>query len=203
LVSDSLAVGDTRLVVLKSGNVGIGTTSPGAKLHVAGNVIVKNTMTVGDTFLVVLAGGRVGIGTASPDTDFSVNGGASKVGGGSWATFSDGRLKNIGGEFKAGTAELMKLNPVKYRYKNDNPLGIKDGAEHIGLVAQEVQEAIPEAVESNNRGYLMLNNDPIIFAMLNAVKEQNVQLEAQQARIQAQDRRIAQLQSQIDSMKGK
>jgi len=163
-------------------------------LHVAGNVIVKDTMTVGDTFLVVLASGRVGIGTASPDTDFSVNGGASKVGGGSWATFSDGRLKNIDGEFKAGTAELMKLNPVKYRYKKDNPVGIRDGAEHIGLVAQEVKVAIPEAVESNNQGYLMLNNDPIIFAMLNAIKEQKAENDAQRAQIEALTKKVEALE---------
>ncbi|OGH57892.1 MAG: hypothetical protein A3G34_10985 [Candidatus Lindowbacteria bacterium RIFCSPLOWO2_12_FULL_62_27] len=141
--------------------------------------------------MVVLASGRVGIGTASPDTDFSVNGGASKVGGGSWATFSDGRLKNIDGQYKAGTAELMKLNPVKYRYRADNPVGIKDGAPHIGPVAQEVKEAIPEAVESNNQGYLMLNNDPIIFAMLNAVKEQQVTIEKLQGRIEELERNQA------------
>src|ERR1700752_1779913 len=41
--------------------------------------------------------GRVGIGTNAPDQMLSVNGNASKVGGGSWQTFSDERLKNIKG----------------------------------------------------------------------------------------------------------
>ncbi len=202
-VSDSMTVGDTVFVVnSKSGNVGIGTTSPGAKLHVAGNVIVKDTMTVGDTFLVVLASGRVGIGTASPDTTFSVNGEASKVGGGTWNTFSDGRLKDIDGEFRGGSDELMKLHTIRYRYKAQNPAGITDRAEHVGLVAQEVQQVLPEAVYSNNQGFLMLKSDPIIFAMLNAVKEQKVQNDELKQRMQEQQAQIETLTKKVEALQG-
>src|SRR5207302_3989794 len=41
--------------------------------------------------------GRVGIGTTIPDQSLSVDGDASKIGGGSWLNFSDERLKNIKG----------------------------------------------------------------------------------------------------------
>jgi hypothetical protein len=37
---------------------------------------------------------NVGIGTTTPDNLLTVNGSAGKPGGGSWGTFSDGRLKN-------------------------------------------------------------------------------------------------------------
>ena len=88
------------------------------------------------------------------------------------ACFSDGRLKNLNGSFSSGLSQVLKIHPVRYRYKADNPLGIRDTDEHIGVVAQEVRQVIPEAVTENSKGYLMVNNDPIIWSMLNAIKEQ-------------------------------
>lgn len=74
------------------------------------------------------------------------------------------------GAFSSGLSQIMKMNPVRYRYKEDNAIGIRDTDEHIGVVAQEVQKVIPEAVTENSKGYLMVNNDPIIWSMLNAIK---------------------------------
>jgi hypothetical protein len=116
--------------------------------------------------------GAVGIGTSVPDATLSVNGGADKPGGGSWGTFSDRRLKTLDGAFGSGLSKILKINPVRYRYKADNAMGIRDTDEHIGVVAQEIQKVIPEAVTENSKGYLLVNNDPIIWAMLNAIKEQ-------------------------------
>ena len=41
----------------------------------------------------------VGIGTTAPDNLLTVNGNADKPGGGSWGTYSDGRLKTVNGSF--------------------------------------------------------------------------------------------------------
>lgn len=49
---------------------------------------------------------------------------------------------------------------------------IRDRDEHVGFVAQDVQRVIPEAVTENSKGYLLVNNDPILWTMLNAIKEQ-------------------------------
>jgi hypothetical protein len=149
-------------------------------------------MSVSATLLTVSTS-NVGIGTSSPDTLLSVNGGADKPGGGSWATFSDRRLKNLDGSFNSGLSQIMKINPVLYRYKADNAMGIRDTDEHVGLVAQEVQKAIPEAVTENSKGYLLVNNDPIIWTMLNAIKEQ-------QKLIQKQQQKIAQLSTQVEAI---
>ncbi len=88
--------------------------------------------------------GNIGIGTTAPDQKLSVNGEASKVGGGSWATFSDVRLKNINTTYDAGLDEVLKLQPIKYNYKAENPLNIPDGGEHVVFSAQAMQEIIPE-----------------------------------------------------------
>jgi Chaperone of endosialidase len=116
--------------------------------------------------------GNVGIGTPAPTDKLSVNGTASKPGGGSWATFSDERLKNVKGRFSSGLEAIMQLQPLRYEYKPNNALYIKSGLEHVGFGAQAVQRIIPEAVTRNENGYLMVNNDPILWTMLNAIKEQ-------------------------------
>ena len=122
-------------------------------------------------------GGRVGIGTNTPDQLLSVNGEASKSGGGSWATFSDERLKNIKGRFNSGLKAVMQLQPIRFEYKTNNPLGLNSKGEHIGFGAQSVQQVIPEAVTSTESGYLQVNNDPILWTMLNAIKEQQKEIE--------------------------
>jgi endosialidase-like protein len=130
-------------------------------------------------FLIRAAGG-VGIGTASPDNALTVNGTADKPGGGSWGTFSDARLKTVDGLFQPGLDQLLQLHPIRYRYKVDNALGIADHDEHIGFVAQEVEKVIPEAVSQDAQGYRIVNNDPILWTMLNAIKEQQAEINALQ-----------------------
>ena len=127
--------------------------------------------------MVVTTTGRVGINTTAPDQRLSVNGDASKTGGGSWLSFSDERLKNIKGNFNSGLRAVMQLQPLRYRYRDNNAAGIAPSGDHIGFSAQAVQKVIPEAVTSTSTGYLMVNNDPIIWTMLNAIKEQQQQIE--------------------------
>ena len=67
-------------------------------------------------------------------------------------------------------------------------MGIAPVGERIGVGAQAVQKVIPEAVTKNAEGYLMVNNDPIIWTMLNAIKEQQ--------------KEIVELKRQIRQMRG-
>lgn len=129
-------------------------------------------------FLINPNGGNVGIGTSAPTDTLSVNGTASKPGGGTWAVFSDKRLKNVKGNFTSGLNTVMQLQPIRYEYRRDNSLGIKMTGEQIGFSAQEVQKVLPQAVVENSEGYLMVNSDPILWTMLNAIKEQQKQIEA-------------------------
>jgi Chaperone of endosialidase len=144
--------------------------------------------------MVIMPNGQVGI-NAFPDQQLTVNGNADKPGGGSWGTYSDGRLKNLNGNFNSGLSQVLKIHPVRYRYKPDNAMGIHDPEEHIGVVAQEVQRVIPEAVTENSKGYLLVNNDPVIWAMVNAIKEQQGEFRQQQAELAKALRQIRQQQS--------
>ena len=144
---------------------------PGADKMAVMDFAFSNTVPV-----LTVTGGNVGIGTQAPTDKFVVNGNASKPGGGTWAVFSDERLKKVHGAYNSGLKAVMQLQPVRYEYKPDNAMGIKSEGEHIGFAAQAVQRVIPEAVTTNSSGYLMVNNDPIIWTMLNAIKEQQKEI---------------------------
>lgn len=121
--------------------------------------------------------GYTGIGTQDIGTSvggyyhLTVNGLARKPGGGSWATFSDLRLKDVQGAFMPGLDAITRLSPIRFHYKKDNALGLAAEEEFVGLAAQEVSNVIPEAVREAEHGYLILNNDPVIMALINSVKE--------------------------------
>ena len=182
--------------LIVEGGVGVGVAKPLHKLDVAGNMTIgpnfNSSVTVPLNGLLVEGG--VGIGTTSPDQKLTVNGGASKPGGGSWLVFSDERLKNIKGRFNSGLKAVMQLQPIRYQYKPNNSMGITTTGEYIGFGAQQVQKVIPQAVSENDKGYLMVNNDPIVWAMLNAIKEQQQEIiqlkrEVRQLRRSAQRRK--------------
>ena len=142
--------------------------------------------------MTIQTGGNVGIATTAPTATLSVNGTANKPGGGAWDVFSDERLKNIKGQFSSGLKAVMQLQPLRYEYKPENALGLKSAGEHIGFGAQAVQKIIPEAVTRNANGYLQINNDPILWTMLNAIKEQQkeiVQLRGEIQKLRAASRR--------------
>jgi endosialidase-like protein len=191
------------LKVLDSSNTGlrVQTDTMGGKVASFGgfgNFEIDASGTVGGRLLVT-EGGQVGIGTPSPTAKLSVNGSANKPGGGSWDNFSDERLKNIKAAFTRGLTAVMRLQPLRYEYKSDNVLGIQSPGEHVGFSAQEVQQVIPEAVTENDKGYLLVNNDPIMWTMLNAIKEQQAQIEEQQEQNRKLEERLAALEALLSA----
>lgn len=175
-VTDTAASG--KVVEIGTDTVGgyIQTLSTGADLR----FFTGNAAQV----MYLTSTGNVGIGTSSPDLKLSVSGDADKsVGGGSWQFFSDERLKNIKGHFNSGLKAVMQLQPVRFQYKPGNALGLQSELEQVGFGAQALQKVIPEAVTKNANGYLMVNNDPILWTMLNAIKEQQQEIEQLKSQI--------------------
>jgi hypothetical protein len=181
---NTAATGFTQVVLQGTGRTW------GVNVGNASNATVPNMFSIFDasafaTRFAINTSGQVGIGTTAPDQLLSVNGNASKsVGGGSWAVFSDERLKNIKGNFNSGLKAVMQLQPLRYEYKRDNALGLNSSGEHVGFGAQALQKVIPEAVTRTSTGYLQVNNDPIIWTMLNAIKEQQKEIEQLKGQIQ-------------------
>jgi hypothetical protein len=136
--------------------------------------------------------GYLGIYAPHPQQRLHVNGGACKTEGGTtWMVYSDQRLKKIEKPFLRGLAALEKLTPVYYQYRPDTSLDLPAGKEHIGLIGQEVEKVIPEAVEKLPDGYLVLKADPVLWTMLNAIKELKKENEKMKAEIEELKRKLA------------
>lgn len=219
----STAATVTEKVRIKyDGKVGIGTSSPAVKLHVAGSAIVANNTAIDpDTYSnQVIAGGindgsgfglnsaiggnsgtgdswavghngfnlyfAVGNGTAN-DT---LNGGVFMIvnpanrrlqlpgygagtlvsdATGNVTVSSDERLKDVQGRFTRGLADIEKIDPILYQWNKLS--GLDSEGLYAGFSAQNVQQAIPEAIDVDPKGYLALSDRPIQAALVNAVKE--------------------------------
>jgi hypothetical protein len=128
--------------------------------------------------------GYVGIGSVSPDQLLSVNGNASKAGGGSWATFSDKRVKYDINPFDDGLDVLMRLNPVTFKY-NDKSGYTDVNKTFVGFIAQDVETVAPYMVnlydDSNGPSGLsdkrQFDESALNKILVNAVQEQQVQIE--------------------------
>ena len=134
-------------------------------------------------------GGGVGIGTgtATPAGLLQLNAdSAYKPGGGSWSNSSDARIKTDVRPFRDGLATLLKINPVHYTYNGKG--GCPKGLRGIGVVAQEVQKAVPYCVSSvrtklqeedaEETDLLTFNASALLFVLINAVKELAARLPA-------------------------
>jgi hypothetical protein len=134
----------------------------------------------------IVKGDNVGIGTSTPSYQLQLTtNSAAKPVSSSWTIASDIRLKDVSGNYEKGLTELLQLQPIVFRYKADNPLDIKETeTDAYGFSAQEVQKVFPEAVGEKN-GYLNLDMHPLLVAQVNALRELNEKIAAQQKIIDA------------------
>jgi hypothetical protein len=158
-------------------------------------------------FFVVKNNGLTGIGTNAPDQLLSVNGNASKVGGGSWATFSDKRVKRDINSFTDGLNVLMQLKPVTFRYNEKSGYSDLDKS-YVGFIAQEVEQIAPYMVErfDDSKGPSGLSDkrqfdeSALNKILVNAVKEQQKKIEQLEEMLQKQQLHINQLSSDLKSV---
>ena len=92
------------------------------------------------------------------------------TGNGSFTILSDARYKDVHGSYNRGLEALLNVNTIRYNYVANNPLGSDPTQEYVGVTAQNLQKAIPEAVKEKD-GYLTVNTSPILWTLVNAVKE--------------------------------
>jgi hypothetical protein len=235
-------------------NVGIGTTSPSARLHIGANggqILIgaagcssgltgigfastlagcNNYSLLGDgadtfvnrpsggrlffresnaTQMVIVAGGAVGIGTTTPNDKLDVNGTirVATLGAGGPTPLcrnasnqlslcsSSARYKTSINDFRSGLDLIGRLRPVFFRW---NDTGVPD----VGLVAEDVAKVEPLLVTKNDKGEIEgVKYDRVGVVLINAIKEQQKQIDGQKEVIRKQQERLDRQQAEIDALK--
>ncbi len=142
-----------------------------------------------DDRMVLRAGGggfRFRVGDVLPDSDNSQTlGSSTNRWSAVWAAngtiqTSDVRLKQGVADLKYGLSQVMQLRPVSFQWKEGNDKGT-----HLGLIAQEVDAVMPEAVQksADANAPLGLNYSNLIPVLIKAIQEQQGTLDRAQAEI--------------------
>jgi hypothetical protein len=84
-------------------------------------------------------------------------------------TTSDRRLKNSIEKIDGALAKIEKLTGVSYYYNNNIH-------KHVGLIAQDVQDIIPEAVYEDEAGYLNIAYGNLLGLVVEAIKELRIEI---------------------------
>jgi hypothetical protein len=171
-----------------------------------GSSTLSNAMTV-------LKNGRIGLQTVINPAYALELPNNSTVGIGqarayAWATYSDGRTKSEQAGLSYGLKEIMKLKPSQYFHHStlSDKNGIKmqnEGRPDIGLIAQAVYDIIPEAVnrpENEDKELWSISYDKLIPVLINAVKEQQQQIESQKQENQQLRLELDELKSLVNTL---
>tara|TARA_B100000287_G_scaffold185102_1_gene175035 strand:- start:4285 stop:11019 length:6735 start_codon:yes stop_codon:yes gene_type:complete len=135
------------------------------------------------------SGGRVLYNSSNNNTTTSSNlafdGSNLSVGGDITAFASDIRLKSDIRPIDSALERVGRLKGFTYEFNETGKgLGLPEGR-HSGVSAQDVQEVLPEAVTTRtNDEYLTVKYDKLVPLLIEAIKEQQTQIDELQAQIE-------------------
>jgi len=115
-----------------------------------------------------------------------VRNGVTYTATGTVSSFSDERIKNNVQAFTGGLDIIQQINPVSFYYNSQSPF--QTDKMQVGVLAQELEKVAPYMVDKNVTkdfdDLRSVNNQAYIFLLINAVKEQQKQLEEQRKMIE-------------------
>ncbi|MCX6334781.1 MAG: tail fiber domain-containing protein [Bacteroidia bacterium] len=180
-------VAGDKLVLYESGTwrTSIGMSSVGPYLQGTGGTAADN----GIRFITgsssatermrITRDGNVGIGTTSPGYKLTING-TTWCSSGAW-TGSDIRWKKNISALNNTLSGVLKLQAVNYNLRIDEfpELGF-ESRDQVGFIAQDVEKVFPLLVNTDNNGYKAVAYDKLSAVLVEAIKEQQQQIDSQQ-----------------------
>ena len=206
------AYAEKMRIVGSNGNVGIGTSAPGYKLHVSGGTIRGELGSTGVSAAFLGGGSNLQIyhnsgssvyfwNTAGGDYEFYDAAGSTSTGtlkAGAFNTGSDRRLKNNIVNTHFGISDLMKIQVRDYVYKADSANTLT-----TGFIAQELYEIFPNAVTKPAKAEDMWGVDygKVTPLLVKAIQDQQALIEALQAENSSLKAENTSIKSDVDALK--
>lgn len=150
-------------IIVTDGNVGIGTTSPNDKLDVNGNIRANTFTNRGNTTYF--------LNPSSTFTSLNIAGNISAAGN---FYSSDRRLKSNIQPIKNSIEKLNKINGYTFEWEG-NPSRIENPKD-IGVIAQEIEEIIPEIISTDTKGYKSVDYPKLTAFLISVLKEQQKEI---------------------------
>ena len=190
--------GSERMRIDTSGNLLVGMTSGSRKVNItytaASGGIYMETTNNDSTFLSVIRSATVHVQHKIIGSTYQIvndsNGVSLAVGGTSWGVVSDERKKDIIEPIENAAEKVSSLRAVIGKYKTDN-----DDKRRAFLIAQDVQKVLPEAVEEDKDGDLLLMYTDTIPLLVAAVKELKAELDSAKEANAALEARITAIEN--------
>lgn len=190
------AVGREALEAVTSGSYNVGFGLQCAQSLTSGSQNVYIGYLVTPSAITISSEIAIGSGAAGKGGFTAFIGGSSGAYNGknvtTWETTSDARIKKNIVDNSVGLQIVNAIRVRNFEYRRadeitDLPASAvvdKPGLQ-LGVIAQELQTVLPECVTENTTGVLSVNTDPLVWYLINAVKELSAkvaQLEAQVAK---------------------
>jgi len=161
-----------------------------------GNVIINGS-----------GSGMVGIGTNGPSfqLELSTNS-AAKPTSSAWTVSSDARLKKDVSDFNDGLNIIKKIHPVWFNYNGKAGMPLEERG--VGTIAQEIQKIAPYMIKEwiyedenhEKEKYLGVDYGAMDFVLINAIKEQQQQIDSKNEMITKQQKDIEELKVKFISL---
>ena len=127
------------------------------------------------------------------DTGFiNPNGGGVYQGNNSstWSTTSDRRIKKNIVDNNIGLDAISQVQVRNFEYRTPDEIteledhcAIDKQGVQLGVIAQEINEILPDMVKTEQTGCMSVNPDNMTWYLVNAVKELKAELDAAKTRI--------------------
>lgn len=143
------------------------------------------------TDIMQFQGTGLRINSLGVDTNCSGTAGEIRATNNITAYYSDERLKRITGNIENALDKVQQLNGFYY-YENEvaKSLGYNNNERQVGVSAQEVEKILPEVIadapiNNNFEGadYKTVRYEKLVPLLIEAIKEQQQQIEDQQKKI--------------------
>ncbi|HEX4645819.1 MAG TPA: tail fiber domain-containing protein, partial [Verrucomicrobiae bacterium] len=162
---------------------------------------ITNSNRPRDLFLArnAVIGGSVGVGVANPAYTLQVNG--SVAGVGPYLNLSDARYKENVATITNALAKVVALRGVSFNWRQGEKNSYAfDDSPQLGVIAQEVKQVLPEAVSRASNGDYSVAYGEIVPVLLQAIKEQQVDLGKMNKALQAKDAEVQTLTARLDRL---